>query len=310
MPRDLPAIPAVPPLPAAVTSSLRGIGCMVLGVAVLTANDGIAKWLTQSYPVGQVLALRGLGVVVVAVAFALATGRAGQLRVRDWRVQALRAGLMTASTICFVTGVSLLPLADAIAITFAGPLLSAALAVPLLGEIVGWRRWTAILVGFAGVLVIVRPTPEAFQVAALLPLSAALFGALRDIVTRRMSATETTYSILVMGTAAVTVAGFCTWPFGWNPVSLEHAGLFAVSATLVGGAQYLTIEAFRHGEAAVVAPFKYTSLLWAVIVGFLVWGHMPGSWVAAGAALVVASGLYILHREAQLRRERLKGAGR
>lgn len=290
---------AHPAVPFGIPPTVFGILCMVIGMVILTANDGIAKYLTQSYPVGQVLALRGSVVVALVVAWGLASRRrATFFTVVDWRLQMARAVLMSGSTFAFVTGLSLLPIADNIAISFAGPILTAAFAVPLLGERIGWRRWTAIMVGFGGVVVMVRPTPDAFQYAALVPLCAALMGAFRDVVTRRLSRTDSTRSILLVSTATVTAAGFATAVAGdWQAVAAPHLALFLVSGICVGFAQALTIEAFRWGEASIVAPFKYTSLVWAVIIGAVIWGDVPGFAVAVGSAIVVASGLYILHRE-------------
>ena len=276
---------------------MRGVLCMAAGALVLTINDGMAKYLTESYPVGQVMALRGVSIVVLLAAFYAFTGQTVALRVNRWSHQLTRASLMTGSTICFVTGLSLLPIADAIAISFAGPLLTVALAIPFLGERVGWQRWVAILVGFAGVLVMVQPTGDAFRLAALAPMGAALFGAARDVMTRRMSGTETSSSILMISTTFVTVAGFCSWPFGWAPVQAEHLWIFAISGIFVGGAQYLMIEGFRLGEVALVAPFKYTTLVWAVLIGAIFWGDVPGIEVLFGAVLVVGGGLYLLRSE-------------
>ena len=276
---------------------MRGVLCMTAGALVLTVNDGMAKYLTESYPVGQVMALRGVSIVILLAAFYRLTGQVAALRVNRWSHQLSRATLMTGSTICFVTGLSLLPIADAIAISFAGPLLTVALAIPFLGERVGWRRWAAILVGFAGVLVIVQPTGDAFRIAALAPLGAALFGASRDVMTRHISGTETSSSILMISTTFVTVAGFCSWPFGWAPIQTEHLWIFAISGIFVGGAQYLMIEGFRLGEVALVAPFKYTTLIWAVLIGAIFWGDVPGIEVLVGAVLVVSGGLYLLRSE-------------
>jgi drug/metabolite transporter (DMT)-like permease len=275
---------------------------MIAGVLVLTINDGMAKYLTESYPVGQVMALRGISIVVLLAGFFVFSGRGAALKVVRWDHQLLRAGLMTGSTFCFVTGLSLLPIADAIAISFAGPILTMAFAIPILGETVGWRRWAAILVGFTGVLIMVQPTGESFQVAALAPLGAALFGALRDVFTRRISKSESTAAILMVSTALVTVAGFATWPLGWHPLQARHIWMFAISGVFVGLAQYLMIEAFRLGEVAQVAPFKYSSLLWAVLIGAVVWGDVPDTVVILGAIVVVASGLYLLRRESVTRR--------
>ena len=292
----------MPPIRQAIESvpaPMRGVICMTLGALVLTINDGMAKYLTESYPVGQVMALRGVSIVVLLTAFYVVTGRTAALKVNRWSHQLSRAVLMTCSTICFVTGLSLLPIADAIAIAFAGPLLTVALAIPFLGERVGWRRWLAILVGFAGVLIIVQPTGDAFRIAALAPLGAAFFGACRDVVTRRISGSESSSAILMISTTLVTLAGFLSWPLGWAPIQSAHLWIFAVSGIFVGVAQYLIIEGFRLGEVALVAPFKYTTLIWAVLIGAIFWGDIPGTGVWIGTVLVVGGGMYLLRSESK-----------
>lgn len=267
-------------------------------MAVLTVNDAIAKWLTQRVPVGEVLAVRGILVVAIAFAWAAARGRLADLRVHRWGPNLGRGALMASSTFLFVTSLSLLPIADAIAISFAGPIFGTVLGALILKERVGWRRWSAVAVGFAGVLVMIRPTPEMLRLVALIPLAAALIGAFRDVVTRRLgTGGESTLAILVVSTSVVAGAGLLTLPFGWVPLGWMEVGLFVVTAALVGVAQALMIESLRHGEVGLVGPFKYTSLLWAVLLGAMVWGDVPGPWTWAGSAIVIASGLYIWRRE-------------
>ena len=201
-----------------------------------------------------------------------------------------------------------MPIADAIAIAFAGPVIATALAALLLKESVGWRRWSAIAVGFAGVIVMVRPTPDLVRLVAVVPLLAATVGAFRDIVTRKMgTGGESTPAIMLVSTSVVSIAGLFTIPLGWAPVALDDLALFVGSALLIAFAQGLMIESFRLGEVGLVGPFKYTSLVWAVILGLLVWGDLPDAWTWVGSALVVGSGLYIWRREitlARLRRQR------
>lgn len=294
-----------PPAANPITTPARAILMMVAAMAVLTINDAIAKWLTQRVPVGEVLALRGAMVVVLAIAWAAARGRLADLRVRRWRPNLARGALMAISTFLFVTSLSLLPIADAIAISFAGPIFGTVLGAILLGEKVGWRRWSAVAVGFAGVVIIVRPTPDMIRLVALIPLGAALFGALRDVVTRRLgTGGESTLAILVVSTSVVALAGLTTLPFGWVPLGWLELALFAGSAVLVGVAQSLTIEALRYGEVGLVGPFKYTSLVWAILLGALVWGDVPESTIWLGSAIVIASGLYIWRREIVLARQR------
>jgi drug/metabolite transporter (DMT)-like permease len=275
----------------------RGIACMLGGTVLLTLNDALVKWLVADYPVGEVLFFRG-GVVVVGVAGVLWwRGGAGAFRVADPKGQAARALLVVASSFLFINGLRYLPLADAIAIAFAGPLFTTVLAVPLLGERVGWRRWLAVLIGFFGVVVMTRPGAGIVQWAALLPLGACLAGALRDIVTRRLTALDRSLVTLFYTTTAVTLAGAVTLAWDWRPPELGDLGLLLLSSVLLAGAHYLQIEAFRHAEAVAIVPYRYTSLIWALLLGFFVWGHLPDATVLFGAIGIVASGLYIWHRE-------------
>ena len=278
---------------------LRGILFMVLGGALLTMNDAIMKGLTEGYPIGEIMTFRGLFVLLPLLIFLKPAGGRRALIIRDRKRQFIRALLVVGSTFCFVTGLAFLPLADAIALTFAGPLFMTALATPMLGEHVGWRRWAAVLLGFAGVVIMLRPGAGAVNWAAALPLGAALIGAFRDIITRKISATDSSFSMLVVTTGSVTLAGLATLPFGWVMPSLGDLMLLAAAGFLLAGAHYLLIEALRLAEVTVIAPFKYVSLIWATLFGFLVWGQLPDNWTWAGSGLVVLSGLYILHREAR-----------
>lgn len=293
-----PALPATPSATAA-----KAILMMVAAAGILTVNDAIAKWLTERYPVGQVLAIRGVLVVSLVYGWAVVSRRTPVLRVRSWKLNLTRGGLMALSTFLFVTSLSLMPIADAIAISFAGPIFATALAALLLAEPVGWRRWSAVAVGFAGVVVMVRPTPEMFRMVALIPIVAAFVGALRDIVTRKMGTDgESTLMVLIVSTSVVAFAGLLTLPFGWVVPTPAELGLFVLTSVLVAVAQGLMIESLKYGEVGLVGPFKYTSLLWALLLGLLVWGDVPGPWTWAGAALVIASGLYIWRRETVVRR--------
>ena len=270
---------------------------MICAGALVNTNDSVVKLLTTGYPVGEILCVRGLFVLIPVAFLARHFGGREALRVRRPGGQLLRAMMQTGSAAFFIAGLGFLPLADNIAVTLSGPLFITALASPLLGERIGWRRWLAVGIGFAGIVLIFRPTGEAMRWAALLPLGAALTGAIRDIVTRRISPSESSISMLFYSTAFVTLAGLTTAPFGWQPLTGVDVGLMALSGLLLGGAQYLMIEAFRHAEAAVVAPFRYFQMVWGVLLGFVVFGEVPDRWLIAGAVLVVSSGLYILHRE-------------
>jgi len=273
---------------------------MVAGCALVTLNDTILKWLTTDLPVGEIMCLRGVFVFLPIVLLAAHEGGLHRLKVQSPRGQGLRAAIVVAGMFMFITGLSLLPIAEAIALTFASPLFATALAVPFLGERVGWRRWTAVGAGLLGVLVMLRPGSDAFALAALLPLGAAATGAVRDIATRRLSVSDSSSSILMVTTVAVTLAGAATMPFGWRSPTWSEVGLLALAGLLLGAAQYLMIEAVRYAEIGLVAPFRYTSLIWAVLAGYFAFGTLPDIWGIVGAALVIISGIYILHREYRL----------
>lgn len=279
------------------SSSVRGITCMVVGMALLTLNNAVTKALTVGYPPGEVVVLRALFVFIPIAFLAWRDGGISALRINSFGGQSVRAGFLILSTFLMIIALRLLPLADVMAITFAGPLIITALAGPMLGERVGWRRWAAVVVGFAGILIMLKPDPDVFQIAALLPLCVAFSSSMRDLVTRRISTGESSTAILCFSTSAVLISGLLTLPFSAKPVDLGDIPLFALAGCLQGAAHYVLIEAFRHGEAAVVAPFKYSALLWATLFGALIFGDFPDAWIWAGSVPVIVSGLYILHRE-------------
>ena len=278
-------------------SSLRGILCMLGGALSLTINDAMAKYLTQSYPVGQVMALRGLSIILLLIAFLFFMNNLQALKIFSWKGHLLRAGAMTGSTFFFITGLSLLPITDAIAIAFVAPILTTILGVIILREAVSWKRWAAIFVGFSGVIIILQPTSDAFKIAAIAPMGAAAFGAARDVITRAISGSENSLSILFTSMLMITIAGFLTYPLGWSAVKPSHIWIFITSSLLVGLAQYLMIEAFRLGEVALISPFKYSSLLWATLIGLVIWNDLPSKHVVLGAFILILSGIYLLRNE-------------
>jgi len=292
------------PARAGAATAPRGIVCMLLGVILLCLNDALIKSLTLGYPVGELLFVRGLFICPWILVLAQRAGGLRALRVTNVKGQAWRGLCVIAGSFLFVTGLRYLPLADAVAIAFTGPLFITAMAPYALGEKVGWRRRGAVLAGFLGVLIMARPGGEALQWAVLLPLGAALCGGVRDLITRRIARSETTVAMLGVTTAVVMLAGLATAPWGWAPLRGPDLWVFAASGVVVAGAHYLMIEAFRHAEAALVAPFKYTTMIWAVLFGYLFFGDLPDAWTLAGAAVVVLAGLYILHRETRGRRGR------
>lgn len=293
---------SIKPVAFAAEQALPAIACMIGAVAFLTASDALIKSMSTSYSVGQLLFIRSLFVWPWIVLFALRQGGLGTLRLKSTKGHVVRGILVIASTFLFVTGLQYLPLANAIAAIFMGPLFITAMAPFVLGERVGWRRWAAVSVGFIGVLVMVRPGTDAFQWALLFPITGAMCGGLRDLITRRISQAENTLAMLAMTTIAIMVAGVVSIPFGWGAFDVADLPKFALSGTLVTAGHYLMIDAFRRGEAGLVAPFKYTSLLWAIVIGFVAFGELPDGYTLAGATIIIAAGLYVFYRETQLRK--------
>lgn len=283
------------------------IFCVLGGTAVLVLNDALIKTLAETYSTGQLLFVRGLFVWPWILLYAARAGGLGSLRIRNFQGHAVRGLCVIGSSFLFVTGLRHLSLADAIAISFTGPLFITAMAPFVLGETVGWRRWLAVSVGFAGVLFMLRPGGDALQWAVLFPLGAAICGGLRDLITRKISDTETTVAVLAVTTTVVLLAGLATAPFtAWVSLKTQDIWMFLVSGMLIAVAHTLMIEAFRRGEAALVAPFKYSSLLWGTIIGYLMFGDLPDIWTVVGALTIVLAGLYLFQREAQMRKTRQK----
>ncbi len=284
-----------------VSASQKGLFCIVASGMLLTSQDAVVKWLTADYSTGEIMFWRGLLSFLPIAGLIWHMGGFGILRSRRPGALLLRSLLAAGTSLMIVVSFRYLPLAEALAVVFLSPVILTALAVPMLKERVGTRRWAAVGVGFAGMLLIVRPTGAGIEIALLAPLSAALLSALRDVVTRRLGATDSATSILFYSLILSTLIGLYDMPRGLTPPALGDIPFFLAIACMWGLAHLLGIMAFTYAEASAISPFKYLALVWAAFLGFLIWGDIPGPWVISGAALVVGSGLYILHRE-RLRR--------
>ncbi len=268
------------------------------GVAFLVANDAVAKLLTERYAPIQIVFLRNLIAVPIVAAVVLAVCGTAGLRTQHLRLHALRGALMVTGAWLYFTALIYLPLAEATALVFSAPIFITALSVPLLGEAVGWRRWGAVLLGFVGVLVIVRPGSAAFQLAALMPVGTALCYAIFMISARWIDRTERLWTMMLF---AMLFPMIYAAPFAiatWTPVQAGDAALFVAIAVFGSLGLALIGQAFRMAPAAIVAPFDYTALIWATGLGWLIWGEVPMVWTIFGAGIIVASGIIIILREA------------
>lgn len=282
---------------------------MLTAGVLMSLNNAILKWVTTGYPAGQIIFTRGVFIWLPIGFLIWRTGGMHTLRVHRYGLHGARAACLVLSAFLYVTGLRYLPLADVTAISFSTPLFLTALAPLLLRETVGWRRWSAVIVGFLGIVTIARPTGNIAALAVLLPVGSAFWAAMRDIVTRRMTATESSNAILCTTTAAVMLAGLATLPLGWRAPQPMDLGLMALGGIFAGFGHHFMIEAFRNAEAVLVSPFRYLTMIWAVLLGYLVWGDLPDELVWLGVALVVLSGIYIFHREVFLRAHPAPKAG-
>ncbi len=275
-----------------------GIAGILVGMFAVSIMDTLAKWLGEGYPIAELVFFRNLFALPPAL-FILWRQRGGRASlVLRWKSgHVLRAIFALGATFTFFLGLRYLPLAEAISIAFAAPLLVTALSVPILGERVGPRRWAAVMAGFVGVLVMTRPGAEAFRPEALYILVAALCYALTMLVTRRLARSDTTPAIMLSSICIMSLLSGLALPFGWRTPDAMDFLLLALLGLVGGIGMYFMTQAYRYAPAAVIAPFDYTALLWGTLIGWLVWHELPGAHVWLGAAIVIASGLYIVHRE-------------
>ena len=278
---------------------LTGIGLMCGAVALFAALDTIAKYLGGHMDTLQVVAMRFVSAFFIALIFSNPLTRPGLLKTARPGLQFVRGLLLISTTIFNFLAFRYLQLDEALAILFSTPFLVAILAGPLLGEWVGWRRWTAICAGFVGVLVVIRPgLSGGMQWAALLSVGAAIFYAAYGIATRIVSRNDSSETTLFYGNLVGVVIMAPLLALVWSaPPSLFDLGLLVAMGALGSGGHYLLIAAHRRAPASVLSPFIYTQLVWATTLGFLVFGHVPTQWTLIGGAIVVGSGLYLIHRE-------------
>ncbi len=298
---------------AAGGGSATGIALMCVGVACLSVNDAFAKTLTADYPPVQILFLRNIIALPIAAAVAVALGGTAALRSHRPAAHLVRGGLWLAAAVLFFTGLGLLGLAEATALIFAAPVFITALSALVLREQVGWRRWSAVLVGFLGVLVVVRPGSAAFQPASLYPIATALFYALLMISARWVDPRESVWTMMLYLVGAGALLSGLASLVWWEPLRLSDLWMFAGIALFGTAGITMMTQAFRVGEATLVAPFDYTALLWASLLGWAIWSEVPDAWTYVGAAIIIASGLFIVFREARAKRpapKRRRGGAR
>jgi drug/metabolite transporter (DMT)-like permease len=304
LPSPAPKKSTLPVAPARADRPFRGIALILLSTIFLGTSDVTSKYLSATLPSIEIAWIRFLVFMLIMVPamvprsplYALPTSRLG--------LHLMRGAALLGSSLLFISGLRFLPIAEASATAFVSPLFVTALSIIFLSESVGLRRWLATAVGLIGVLVILRPGSSAFHPAAVFPLASAFCWALTLIMTRMLSGKERVITTMTYS----SIAGFAILsalvPLVWITPTW-HDVLFGILIGLTSTAgQWIVVLAFRYADASVLAPFSYTQLLWVSILGFLVFGEVPGVWTVTGAAFIVASGLYTAHRE-RVRRSQL-----
>jgi drug/metabolite transporter (DMT)-like permease len=287
-----------PPGEAEIAARLRGIGLICLAVLLFTVLDTAAKYASRHVPTLEVVWARYALNLLFAVIALRPWAFPADYKTRRPVVQAVRGLLLLFSTVFNFMALRYLQLAEAVSITFAAPLLVTAFAGPLLGEWAGWRRWAAIVIGFIGVVIILEPHPAHFRVEALYSVGAAICYAGYSLTTRLLAGTESPAGMLIYGALISTVLltpvlpAVATLPPDWLVV-----GALVLTGLMGAVGHWFLILAHRHAPAMVLAPFAYTQIVWMVVAGYLVFGDWPGASTFVGAAIVAASGLYVLYRE-------------
>jgi drug/metabolite transporter (DMT)-like permease len=295
----------------ALSDNTRGAMLMSLAMASFACNDAIVKSMTSELTIAQIMAARGLMTTCLVFLVARRMGADLSWQTLKNRSVLLRILFELGATLTFFSALSRIEFATASSIMQSLPLAVTLGAALFFREPVGWRRWAAIVVGFVGVLLVIRPGPEGFAPAALFAVAAVFFTASRDLATRRVSAhiSSLTITLYTAGANALLGALLIVPMGGWQPVSVVTFGQLAATAVLVFAGYQAVIMAMRGGEISFVAPFRYTSLIWALMIGMFVFGETLTASMLGGAAIIIASGLYTFVRENKKRRILAETAG-
>lgn len=278
---------------------LLGIVYMLLGFVAISLMDAVGKWLVGSVPVAQMLAIRAAIILLALAAWQMWRRDFRALMTRRPIAHGLRALAGFLAPMFFFTSLRYLPLADVTVVAFGSPLFMTAFSVVLLKERVGVHRWGAVLLGFVGVVVVIQPTGAGFQPIALLTVLASLSYALMMIGARHLRRTETTMALIFHANLGVGLMALCFLPFVWVDVAWNDALLLLAMAALALCGQVWITKAFMIAPVGTLAPFEYSALVWATLFGYWIWHDIPGLHVWFGAALIIAAGLYTVHRESR-----------
>ena len=283
------------------------LALMALSMTLLAAGDAVVRVMGEVMSAGQIIATRGV-IIILLLGLGMAwRGISFDRRLIFDRWSVARALAETVSTYCFFISLQLIPLAVSTTVVFIFPVLLTLVSIPLFGERVGVFRWVAVLMGFAGVMIIAAPDGDGLNLALILPFTTALALVARDLATRKINA-EITAPQVTLTTAIVTsFFGFLSFPFGWGVIGVKEISLLPLAAILVALSFTVYIMAIRKGELSIIAPSQYLVILWATFWGALIWGEWPGQNAVIGGGLIIAAGCLILWRE-RVSQRRLEAA--
>jgi len=276
----------------------KAIAYLMLGIAGGLGLDLSAKGLLATYSLEQFVFLRSLFGLLIFLLLARQFGGADSLRTSRWRWHLLRTLLAVGAMFGFFYGLARMPLVDALTLGFTAPLMVTALSVPMLGEHVGWRRWVAVVIGFAGVLIILRPGTQTIAFAHIAVLFSSLCYACLAITARKLGKTESSYSLSIyVITGPLLVSTTMLSGGNWLLPDLGGWLLFGLAGTCSVIAWIGIIGGYRRASPAMLAPFEYTALVGGAVAGYLIWDEVPDRWVTIGAIVIIASGLFVVYRE-------------
>ncbi len=276
----------------------RGIASMIIGMASFVVNDTMIKIASESAPLGQLIVTRNGMATLLILGLIWFSGEIRQLRRAANRAVLTRSTFDIAATFLYLIALFHMQIGNVMAINMATPLAITAAAALLLKSPVGWRRWSAVTAGFIGILLIVQPRAEGFNAYALLAVASVVFIVARDLSTRSIDQSIPSLVVTLTNAIFILVSGLVLSFFqGWVAISWGTVALLAGAGIFLVIGYLLIVDAFRHGDLIAVGPFRYTGLVWALLSGFIIWGDIPNAMAQAGIAIVVASGLYVLHRE-------------
>jgi drug/metabolite transporter (DMT)-like permease len=290
--------------------AMGGVLMMLLGVLLFAVNDTLGKFLLGTYAVGQLMMVRSVAGLFAMAPFIHGAGLRAFTSAASPRLQILRACFSTLEASLFFWGVATLPLAEVMTYYMAGPIYVTALSPWLLGERVGWRRWTAVIVGFGGVVLALHPSPGSISPGAVCALAGSLFYALFLVTTRKLAGTPGAVLMTGQLVTALIFGAALTLAYGWTSPSTLDLGLMLLLGIGSLGGNLCVNQSLRLAPATTVVPYQYTLILWGMLFGYVFFGEVIGTSTLAGAGVIVAAGLFIFLREQSLSRRGAVGTGR